>query len=144
MSLDRIVLLAQVQGQEQGDATVNLIAAVIVLGLGIVAIAGLWKSLEKAGLPGWGAIIPIYNVYLMCKLAGRPGWWLILWIIPCVGIIVAIVVCLDIAKNFGKGTVFGLGLGFFGFIFFPILGFGDARYLGKKPPLRKCRVRSMP
>ena len=88
------------------------------------------RSFEKAGEPGWGAIVPFYNIYLMCKIAGRPGWWLILWLIPCVNFIIAIMVCLDIARNFGKGTLFGIGLAILGFIFFPILGFGDARYLG--------------
>jgi hypothetical protein len=68
----------------------------------------------------------------MCKIADRPGWWLILWLIPCVGIIIAIMVCLDIARNFGKGSLFGIGLALLGFIFFPVLGFGDARYLGNK------------
>jgi len=129
MSLDRIALLAQVQ--EQGGIE-NLIVGVIGLALAIFAIAGLWKTFAKAGLPGWGAIVPIYNIYLICKLAGRPGWWVLLYLIPCVDIVIAIIVSIDIAKNFGKGTAFGLGLAFLSFIFFPILGFGDARYLGKK------------
>ncbi len=68
----------------------------------------------------------------MCKLAGRPGWWVLLYLIPCVSFVIAIIVCLDITKNFGNGSGFGLGLAFLPFIFFPILGFGDARYLGKK------------
>ena len=29
---------------------------------------------------------------------------------------------IDVARNFGKGTGFGLGLAFLGFIFYPILG----------------------
>ena len=64
----------------------------------------------------------------MLKVAGRPWWWIILCIIPVVNIVVGIIVGIDVAKNFGKGTLFGLGLAFLGFIFFPILGFGDARY----------------
>ena len=36
----------------------------------------------------------------------------------------------DVAKNFGKGTGFGIGLAFLGFIFYPILGFGSATYQG--------------
>jgi hypothetical protein len=52
-------------------------------------------------------------------------------LIPLVGLIIAIIVAIDIAKNFGKGIGFGLGLALLGFIFFPILGFSDARYLGK-------------
>jgi hypothetical protein len=130
MSWDQIILLAQAEAQS--DAIGQIIVGVIYLVIAILGIAGLWKTLEKAGEPGWGAIVPIYNIYLMCKIAGRPGWWVILFLIPCVGIIIAIMVCLDIAKNFGKGSGFGIGLALLGFIFFPILGFGDARYLGKK------------
>jgi Family of unknown function (DUF5684) len=135
MSLDRIALFAQAQAQaqEEGSAIVFLIIAVIELVLAILIIAGLWKMFAKAGLPGWGAIIPIYNVYLMCKLARRPGWWFLLYLIPCVNIIIAAIVCIDIAKNFGKGAAYGIGLMFLPFIFNPLLGFGDARYLGKKP-----------
>ena len=129
MSWDAIVLFAQAEDQSGGIAPV--IVVVIELALAIVMIAGLWKTFEKAGQPGWGAIVPFYNAYLMCKIAGRPGWWLILFLIPCVNIIVAIIVALDIAKAFGKGSGFGIGLALLGFIFYPILGFGDARYIGK-------------
>jgi len=43
---------------------------------------------------------------------------------------VGIMVVLDLAKSFGQSTGFALGLMFLGFIFYPILGFGSARYLG--------------
>ena len=130
MTWDQIVVLAQAEQDNGGMG--QIIGGVIWLALAILAIAGAWKTFEKAGEPGWGAIVPFYNIYLMCKIAGRPGWWLILFIIPCVGVIIAIMVCIDIARNFGKGTLFGIGLAILGFIFFPILGFGDARYLGNK------------
>jgi uncharacterized membrane protein YhaH (DUF805 family) len=130
MSWDAIVLLAQAEDQSGGAA--GLIVAVIYLAVIVLTLAGLWKVFTKAGLPGWGAIVPIYNAYLLCKVAGRPGWWVLLLIIPIVSLIVYIIVALDIAKAFGKGSGFGIGLALLGFIFFPILGFGDARYVGKK------------
>ncbi|HID21105.1 MAG TPA: signal peptidase I [Planctomycetaceae bacterium] len=102
----------------------NLIWIAIV----VLVIAGLWKTFSKAGRPGWGAIIPIYNVVLLLEIAGRPIWWIILFFVPIVNFIVAIFVAIDVAKNFGKGVGFGLGLAFLGFIFYPILGFGSARY----------------
>ncbi len=94
----------------------------------VLVIVGLWKAFAKAGQPGWAAIVPIYNIYIMLKIAGRPGWWLLLFLIPLVNLVIAIIVALDIAKAFGKGTGFGLGLAFLAFIFYPILGFGDATY----------------
>ena len=102
----------------------------IVLALVIVVIAGMWKVFAKAGKPGWTVIIPIYNIVVLLQVARRPIWWIILMFIPIVSIIVAIVVAIDIAKNFGKGVAFGLGLAFLGPIFYPILGFGSAQYVG--------------
>ncbi|MCB0880111.1 MAG: signal peptidase I [Thermoleophilia bacterium] len=108
----------------------NAVGTLIYIALIVVVIAGWWKTFEKAGQPGWGAIIPIYNAYLLLKIAGRPGWWLILLLIPFVNLIVAIIVSIDVATSFGKGTGFGLGLALLGFIFYPMLGFGDAQYSG--------------
>jgi len=121
--LDHTLLFAQrVNGA--GESITNLIWIAIV----VLVIAGLWKTFSKAGRPGWGAIIPIYNVVLLLEIAGRPIWWIILFFVPIVNFIVAIFVAIDVAKNFGKGVGFGLGLAFLGFIFYPILGFGSARY----------------
>jgi len=97
----------------------------------ILMIAALWKVFSKAGHPGWVAIIPIVNTYFLIKVAGRPGWWLILMFIPLVNFIIWIILCIDVAKNFGKGTGFGIGLLFLPFIFFLILGFGSAQYQGQ-------------
>src|SRR5450432_3038041 len=89
----------------------------------VLVIAGLWKVFTKAGHPGWAAIIPIYNAYILLKIAGRPGWWVVLLLIPFVSFVIAIIVGIDVAKAFGRGAGFGLGLIFLGFIFYPILGF---------------------
>ena len=96
----------------------------------ILLIAAIWKVFSKAGQPGWAAIIPIVNLYFLCKVAGRPGWWLILMLIPFVNLIIFIILDIDIAKRFGKGVGFGIGLVLLPFIFFPILGFGSAQYQG--------------
>ena len=96
----------------------------------VLMVASLWKVFSKAGQPGWAAIIPIVNLYFLCKVAGRPGWWLILLLIPFVDIVIFIIVDIDIAKRFGKGAGFGIGLFLLPFIFFPILAFGSAQYQG--------------
>ena len=96
----------------------------------ILIIAGCWKVFTKAGQPGWASIIPIFNVYIWCKIVGRPGWWVILLLIPFVNFIIGIILSIDLAKSFGKGVGFGLGLALLGFIFWPILGFGSAQYQG--------------
>ena len=103
---------------------------ILMLGVMLVVFAGIWKTFVKAGKPGWASLIPIYNVWVMLQIAGKPGWWLILLLIPLVNLVVAVLVSIGIANRFGKGTGFGLGLAFLGLIFYPILGFGDAEYLG--------------
>ncbi|HYC70936.1 MAG TPA: DUF5684 domain-containing protein [Opitutaceae bacterium] len=107
----------------------NLLLLIAVV-LAVLVIAGVWKVFAKAGQPGWAVLIPIYNAYVLLKVAGRPGWWLVLLLIPFVSFIVAIVVAIDVARNFGRGAFFGLGLAFLGFVFYPMLGFGDAAYIG--------------
>ncbi len=94
----------------------------------ILVIAGLWKTFVKADRPGWGAIIPFYNTYLMIKVAGRPGWWLILFFIPFVNIIIWLIVALGISENFGHGAGFGVLLWLFAPIMFLVLGFGSSEY----------------
>lgn len=94
----------------------------------------MWKAFEKAGKPGWGAIIPIYNLILMLEIAGKPLWWIILYLIPIVNIVIGILVSIEIAQKFGKDSGFGIGLALLGFIFWPILGFGDATYQGTPEP----------
>ena len=93
-----------------------------------LVIAGTWMTFTKADKPGWGAIIPFYNTYLMIKVAGRPGWWLILFFIPFVNIIMWLIVALGISENFGHGAGFGILLWLFAPIMFLVLGFGTSEY----------------
>ena len=108
------------------------IAAAILVGLAvfIIYVAALWRIFTKAGQPGWAAIIPIYNYYVILKIVGRPWWWLLLYLVPIVNLVILIIVLNDLSKSFGHGVGFTLGLIFLSFIFYPILGFGDSRYLG--------------
>jgi hypothetical protein len=94
----------------------------------VFIIASVWKTFEKAGQPGWAAIVPIYNYYIMAKIGGVKNWWLIF--IPLVNIYIIVVIIHGISKSFGKDAGFTVGLIFLGFIFWPILGFGDAKYIG--------------
>jgi hypothetical protein len=113
-----------------GLAAGAVVYVIISLAFAALMIASMWLMFTKAGQPGWAAIIPIFNVYTLLKVVGRPGWWLILYIIPIVDVIVQIIVCLDLARSFGKGGGFALGLIFLPFIFYPVLGFGRDRYVG--------------
>ena len=105
-----------------------MIGSIIYLAIVVIVIAGMWKTFEKAGQPGWGCIIPIYNIYLMTKIAAKPAWWVIMFFIPLVNIVFAIMLYNEIAKKFGQGIGFTIGLIRLPFAFFPISGFGDHAY----------------
>lgn len=96
--------------------------------VGLLLVISMWKVFAKAGQPGWAAIVPIYNYIVWCKIVGRPAWWVLLLLLcaPIFGIIL----CIDMAKSFGKGVGFALGMVFLSPIFWPILGFGSATYQG--------------
>ena len=96
----------------------------------LIVIISWWKIFEKAGQPGWKAIIPIYNAYILLKIVGKPGWWLILFLIPFVNLVFLIWTYNMLSKSFGKDEAFTVGLVLLGFVFFPILAFGSAKYLG--------------
>lgn len=103
---------------------------IVMLLIWLVVLAAMWKIFTKAGQPGWAALIPIYNAYVLLQIIGRPAWWLVLFLIPFVNFIISLIVAIDLAKAFGKGTGFGLGMAFFPIIFYPLLGFGSAQYQG--------------
>lgn len=110
-------------------ALYSLVALVIYV---LMAIA-MWRIFVKADEKGWKALIPIYNIYTFFRIAGRNGWGFLLMFIPVVNLVVSIVVSIDMAKHFGKSTVFGIvGLWLFSIVGFFMLGFGDAKYEGPK------------
>lgn len=125
-----------------------VIMMIIALVLGILYIIGAWKILSKANKPGWGALIPIYNQYLLCKVTGVNPWWIlivalspILTIIPIIGGLASFAICIyfsilvsvSLARSFGKEDGFAVGLILLAPIFYFILGVKDSTYLGAKP-----------
>jgi len=103
---------------------------IVVCAVMVFYIASMWKIYTKAGQPGWAAIIPIYNLVVLHQVVGKPVWWVLLYFVPIVNIIISIIVTHALSLSFGKGTGFTLGLIFLGFIFYPVLAWSDAQYLG--------------
>lgn len=126
----------------------------LALVFAIFAVAGAWKMFEKAGIAGWKAIIPVYNIYLTYKLCWDTTYfwvWLGLTIVSALfesvayyptgfGYIAGIVIgfvslliqanaSLRLSVAFGHGILYGLGLYFFPYIFTMILGFGSSTYV---------------
>jgi len=102
----------------------------ICLAVAVLGIIALWKILEKAGEPGWGAIIPFYNAYLLFKITWGNGWSFLLMLIPIANIVILIITMVKLARAFGKSSGFAVGLVFLSVIFEYILAFDNSVYLG--------------
>lgn len=85
---------------------IGLITSLLIpLAFVAVIVAGMWKVFTKAGQPGWASIVPIYNVYVLTiEIAKKEILWFILWLIPLVNIVPAILIPIELAKKFGKDT----------------------------------------
>lgn len=135
------------------------VAAVLLFGillyviiLVIMMVSG-WKVFEKAKRPGWGFLVPYHNAVLMLEMAGKPGWWIVIpvyfsltFMLPLVGLILLVpalavfvvyyfIAALAFAKAFGKSTGFGVLLALLPWIGLPMLGFGQAQYVGPPKPV---------
>lgn len=130
--------------ETQGDLQVELFSMDSIPGGGVAIaltiyfyiafmlflITSTWIVFTKADRPGWACLLPIYNIIVLLQIAGRPWWWFFLYMIPFVGLVIVILHMIALAESFGKGAGYGIGLAFLGFIFFPLLAFGDAEYSG--------------
>ena len=103
---------------------------ILSLALAVLAIVAMWKIFEKAGKPGWAAIIPFYNIYVLFEITWGNGWKFLFLLIPIANIVFAIITMVKLAKAFGKSGGFAVGLIFLSIIFYCILAFDKSEYLG--------------
>lgn len=96
----------------------------------VAVLVGMWKVFTKAGEYGWASLIPFYNLWVLNRIGGKEWYWFIGMFIPLINLVVFILLSLAIARRFGQPSVFGVGLFLLPFIFYPILGFGSARFVG--------------
>ena len=115
-----------------GAAMLGYLAVLLVVY--ILVVIAMWKVFTKAAKPGWASLIPVYNMVVMYQIVGLNPWLLLLYLIPFVNWIAALILSImlnvKLAKVFGKSTGFAIGLIFLNPIFLLILGFGDAKYIG--------------
>ena len=131
-------LLSQTTSTEETAAAMSAFFIVMLMALPLIIfmIVAMWKVFEKAGRPGWAAIVPVYNGWVQAEIAGKEGYWgivpIALSFIPVVGplasIAIGIWIALGIARKFGKEDIFAALLLFLPFIGYGILGFGNAAY----------------
>lgn len=103
------------------------IVTLLILG---IMIAATWQIFVKGGEHGWAIFIPFYGNYCQFRMLWGSGWMFLLMFVPLVNFVIMVMTYYKMAKAFGKGIGFMLGLMFLPFIFIPILGFGDAEYVG--------------
>lgn len=110
-------------GMSAGSIIFSLIVTVVTL-------VAYWKVFEKAEEPGWASIIPIYNLYIMFKIAWGKGWLFLLMLIPFVNLVVGIIWLWKFNKAFDKGVGFFILLLLLPTIGFLILAFDSSEYIG--------------
>lgn len=130
---------------------------VVALLMWVLQVVANWRIFTKAGEAGWKSIVPVYSGYVCYKIAWKPvmfwisfiasfvasytselytmgeGSTVVLIILFAAAIVMAVVnimYALKLAKAFGKGTGFAIGLMFLQPIFLLILGLGSAEYKG--------------
>lgn len=110
---------------------------VVIMIMCIILIIAQWKMYKKGNKPGWAALVPVYDQIVQCQMVGVSPWWILISMIPIVGSIAAIyfmiLLSISTARAFGKSDGFGIGLMFLPFIFYPIIGIGNAQFIGMNP-----------
>ncbi|MCD4724071.1 MAG: signal peptidase I [Bacteroidales bacterium] len=106
----------------------------------ILSVAGLWKIFEKAGEPGWKAIIPFLNFYIWLRIIKKPLWWFIFILVPFVNVFVILLMVVEVLKCFGKDGIGAQALGvIFPFFYLPYLGFAKSETY--QDPEKRAKVK---
>ena len=110
--------------------TFNPLPTIISLVLCVFVLVCMWIVFRKAGKPGWAAIVPFYNLYVLFDITWGSGMRFLLLLIPIYNIILGIQTQVRLARAFGKSGGFAAGLVFLPYMFIPLLAFGKETYQG--------------
>lgn len=108
--------------------SIHSVLIVMMILVEVLMVAGIWTTLVKAGKPGWGGLVPGYNLYLLIRIANCSGIWLLYCLLPVANLLFIMIVYRKICQNFGVPEGFAFGMLILPFVFFPLLGFGTAQY----------------
>lgn len=133
-------------------AAAAAVLSVAVIVWYVLLVIANWRIFTKAGEAGWKSIIPVYNMYISYKISWNTMmFWIMLAVMAlniifsaiggtaaAVGKIFAVASAVimiaqsyKLAKAFGHGVGFTIGLVILNPIFLLILGFGSSQYIGK-------------
>ncbi|MBQ6547053.1 MAG: zinc ribbon domain-containing protein [Bacilli bacterium] len=145
-----------VNGSEIPQGVINFVVgffivfAIIVVICAILILIAQIMMFKKGKQPGWAAIIPFYNQVVQCKMVGISPWWVLIVFlggmlgeIPHIGSYISLVISVyfmiilgvSTARAFGKSDSFAVGLILLPVVFYPVLGFGKAEYVGNSNPM---------
>lgn len=89
--------------------TMMMFFLVFGVGMYIYVALALQTIANKTGtINAWLAWIPIANIILMLNIAKKPLWWIILFLIPLVNIVAAIMVWMGVAEARRKPSWWGI------------------------------------
>lgn len=119
----------------------SVVFFVLIVAIAVVTIIAQWKMFQKAGRPGWAAIVPFYNGWVLYEIVWGKGWWFFAWagimivanMIPFIGWLLSLACSLifgiSVAKAYGQPWAFGIGIMCVPFVFYLMLAFGKAQYI---------------
>lgn len=125
----------------------------IWIAIAVLTVIAMWKLFEKAGEPGWAALVPFYHFYVLFKISWGNGWFFLMPVgatilgsifatLGSFGIVlnslfsifsfvIFVLTCVKLSKAFGKGGGWACGLIFLNTIFMCIMGLSkDIVYVG--------------
>jgi hypothetical protein len=84
----------------------------------------------------WWALIPILNLFLICKAAQKPMWWVLLCLIPLVNIVILAVMFWKISENCGQHGFWGIAMlvPFINIVALLVLAFSTPKYPAQPQP----------
>lgn len=110
--------------------TLYIVLGICVAILAIITLIGLSRVFKKANRSSIAAFIPFYNIYILLEVANMQKSYFLPLLIPIVNIPLLLNVNTTIASLFKKSKMFGIGMTFLPFIYYPILAFSRSEYVG--------------
>jgi len=112
----------------------SLIGLIAFLALYVWLALALSAVFRKSGEEGWKAWVPVLNAIVLLELGGLSGWWLLLWLVPGLGMLAVwvfvIVACHRIGRSFGCGPGMTVLAALLLPVWATVIGFGSSRWVG--------------
>ncbi len=92
-----------------GIAAFGVVQMIIGLVIYIYVSYSVMKIASKLNVNnGWWAFIPILNIVLLIRMAEKPLWWILLFLIPLVNVVIAVLLWMKVAERRGKASWLGI------------------------------------